>query len=626
MTTIKVAPVAKLNPRHKINLLKKGKLFHFNGSTCKLLLDIDIQKLCQGKWQTQQAPFYRIKIIGLPLLPFHVSDLDVVKAFSLLHLQETESDDVLYLLYQPELVQKYFRTEIYIQAFKRIVETFFLIRQNNSCDVGNVKVENEHVEKDLSVERLYSELRQAHFTYDKFVTKTADIEHPYLQVKLTQYQKDAVQWMLQREKFDDYFPSEFVKIERRWPVEGDNHHFYYNEKTLGLQTVKQKEYELPTGGILADEMGLGKTIEMLALILFNQRNLKSMKKYDHDEDTAANAKRSKLDFSDNLLEVKVKCMCGQAEHKNLIRCTKCFHSQHRRCVLKHWTGQTPIEEYICPDCWRNEPLTKSGATFIVSPKTIKMQWFNEIKKHIENGRLKVFIYEGFKKTGWISPVDMATYDIVLTEYSVIGAEIHFSGDYTRYNIRRRTPRLSPASPLTLIHWWRVCLDEAQMVESVYNNSAQMVQQMHTCHRWAVTGTPIQKSVNDLYGLVYFLNCEPYSQAPKWRELMHEFTKKGNIYPLISVLRKIMWRTCKTEEILAQIRVPPQTKITHYITQSDLERLFYNHVRTKYRTEFEKAAGRVDKTMTMSTMDQQSLKWVRISQVFIFIQACCYVFC
>lgn len=44
--------------------------------------------------------------------------------------------------------------------------------------------------------------------------------------------------------------------------------------------------------------------------------------------------------------------------------------------------------------------------------------------------------------------------------------------------------------------------------------------------------------------------------------------------MIEVLRKIMWRTCKTPEVLSQIQIPAQTELVHYVTMSDLETFFY----------------------------------------------------
>ena len=68
------------------------------------------------------------------------------------------------------------------------------------------------------------------------------------------------------------------------------------------------------------------------------------------------------------------------------------------------------------------------------------------------------------------------------------------------------------TPLTRLRWWRVCLDEAQMVESSHAPATAMAAQLQAQHRWAVSGTPLSHDARDLHGLLSFL------QAPK---LLHD---------------------------------------------------------------------------------------------------------
>lgn len=226
---------------------------------------------------------------------------------------------------------------------------------------------------------------------------------------------------------------------------------------------------------------------------------------------------------------------------------------------------------------------------------------------------QVLLYDGIKKTNWISPVDLAKYDLVLTDYETMGPEIRFV-DASKVQRVQRAPSLfiKPISPLLKLDWWRVCLDEAQMVQSGVTSAAQLVAELPAVHRWAITGTPIDKSFNDLFGLFCFLNFEPYTHGPTFRRMHHKYTA-GENDELVDILWRVMWRTCKTRAVLEEIAIPAQTEIVHYIAPSDLELYFYNEQFVScYQAFTEKANKLAEKQekLLLSDLSPHVLKLVR----------------
>lgn len=109
------------------------------------------------------------------------------------------------------------------------------------------------------------------------------------------------------------------------------------------------------------------------------------------------------------------------------------------------------------------------------------------------------------------------------------------------------------SPLTQIDWWRVVLDEAQMVENGVSNAAKVAQLIPRQNAWAVSGTPVIKDAKDLYGLLIFLRYQPYCLSTSlWERLVVHYR------PVFwQIFEDIALRHTK-DQIKDEILLPPQT--------------------------------------------------------------------
>ncbi|KAG0222698.1 hypothetical protein BGX31_008918 [Mortierella sp. GBA43] len=283
----------------------------------------------------------------------------------------------------------------------------------------------------------------------------------------------------------------------------------------------------PRGGILAEEMGLGKTVEMLALILLNRRKLDIS---ESDSDTFGTGlerhlSETSLNDSNRVVNKDVKASTGKA-------------------------------------------LIKSTATLIITPPSILHQWANEIENHAPS--LRVFIYNQ-QAHEQISAEQLAQYDVVITTYTVLSKEINFTNEFDRPRRHKRqyVPR---KSPFIQIEWWRVCLDEAQMIEGgTVSQAAAMAFLIPRVMSWAVSGTPIRRNVADLQSLLMFLNQEPIaSNKHLWRLL----TSTSFRSTFISNHQRIMHRFAK-KDVVQELALPPQLELAYGIHFTEIERTNYN---------------------------------------------------
>jgi len=157
-------------------------------------------------------------------------------------------------------------------------------------------------------------------------------------------------------------------------------------------------------------------------------------------------------------------------------------------------------------------MTPIKGTLIISPETIVKQWEAEIARHAP--LCTVFKYDGVaQQKDDLHKIDFGSFDIVLTTYETLRKELHYAQELRA--LRHPKKYMPKRTPLIEHYWWRVCLDEAQMIETPTAHAAQMALKLETRHRWCVTGTPVGRGLDDLYGLALFLRIDPFHTKSFW---------------------------------------------------------------------------------------------------------------
>ncbi|KAM0824599.1 hypothetical protein ACQ4PT_070098 [Festuca glaucescens] len=320
---------------------------------------------------------------------------------------------------------------------------------------------------------------------------------------------------------------------------------------------------------------------------------------------------------------RIECICGAASESSAykgiwIQCDICDAWQHADCV-----GYTPKEDltfdddnmlsncekgtmkskrrkratysiaeteesYICAVCLELAEAAQttifSRATLIVCPSPILAQWHSEITRHTRPGSLNIRIYEGARSLDSACNqrndlTEISTADVVLTTYDVLKEDL--SHDSDRHDGDRRFLRFQKRYPviptvLTRVHWWRLCLDEAQMVESSKTSVTEMAMRLNAQHRWCITGTPIQRRLDDLFGLLRFLRTSPFDTYRWWVDIIRDPYEKGDMIAMNythKFFKEIMWRSSKIH-VSRELKLPPQEECFSWLIFSSIEEYFY----------------------------------------------------
>lgn len=200
-------------------------------------------------------------------------------------------------------------------------------------------------------------------------------------------------------------------------------------------------------------------------------------------------------------------------------------------------------------------LFESGATLIITPTHLSPQWQSEISRHAPN--LRVLNYTGIqslnkKIAGDHDAEELLKYDIVLTTYNVLSKEIHYAEKPPERNFRHGKKHEPRRSPLVQIAWWRICLDEAQMIESGVTKAAIVARLIPRVNAWAVSGTPLKKNLEDLFGLLLFLGYQPFCDSKKFWSRVDKALFKD-------IINQIALRHTK-DMIRQELRLPPQKRV------------------------------------------------------------------
>ena len=167
---------------------------------------------------------------------------------------------------------------------------------------------------------------------------------------------------------------------------------------------------------------------------------------------------------------------------------------------------------------------------------------------------------------------------------VLQAEIHFAEDPPERNMRHARRFERKRSPLVQLEWWRICLDEAQMVESGVTTAARVACRLPRVHSWAVSGTPVRKNIEDLHGLLIFLRYRPLASNIKlWR---HIVSRQPGLFRLI--FANIALRHTKAQ-IRDELHLPPQKRVVLTMPFTAVEQQHYSTLfsdkRRPLRTDF-----------------------------------------
>ncbi len=199
-------------------------------------------------------------------------------------------------------------------------------------------------------------------------------------------------------------------------------------------------------------------------------------------------------------------------------------------------------------------------TLVVMPKSLLFNWEKEVEKFAP--QLKTYTF--YAATRDMKAAKKA--HLIFTTYAIMRIEIkQFKEQKFHY----------------------VILDESQNIKNIQAQTTKAAMLLNATHRLALSGTPIENNLGELYSLFRFLNPAMFGTLQKFNENYLTPIQKHNDKDAILQLRKKIYpfilRRLK-KDVLDDL--PDKIEQTLYIEMSDAQKKLYEERRAFYKAAIE----------------------------------------
>ena len=223
---------------------------------------------------------------------------------------------------------------------------------------------------------------------------------------------------------------------------------------------------------------------------------------------------------------------------------------------------------------------KKKKSIVIMPKSLIYNWENEIKKF--SPKLKVGVYYGINRDF----SSLKKVDVILTTYGTIRNDIE--------NLLEHKFDL-------------LILDESQNIKNINSQTTKAVLLLNAKKRVALSGTPIENNLLELYSLFRFLNPEMFGSVQRFTNSyilpIQKYSDTSTIEELKKKIYPFLLRRVK-KEVLEDL--PDKIEKLVYVDMNDEHRRFYEERRKYYYSLLEKntsSQGNFDKFFVLQAINE-----------------------
>jgi non-specific serine/threonine protein kinase len=207
---------------------------------------------------------------------------------------------------------------------------------------------------------------------------------------------------------------------------------------------------------------------------------------------------------------------------------------------------------------RNE---KRKPSLLVAPASLLANWRQEAERFAPDLRLSIFHHSETPKEKlafWErQPKFLLDSDLVVTSYALLGRKIDFFSEHD---------------------WRMVIIDEAQAIKNPATAQSRAVRKIKAHARLALTGTPIENRLLDIWALFDYLNPGLLGSARKFKSVIDHLEKRSQdqYRPVRRLISPYLLRRLKTDKNIIS-DLPDKTETTVHCWLSLAQAKIYNQI-------------------------------------------------
>ncbi|MBI4492117.1 MAG: DEAD/DEAH box helicase [Chloroflexi bacterium] len=219
---------------------------------------------------------------------------------------------------------------------------------------------------------------------------------------------------------------------------------------------------------------------------------------------------------------------------------------------------------------QGEPAQGQAPSLLICPTSVVGNWRRELARFAPG--LRVLVHHGAGRRKEAFAAEAAQHDVVISTYALLYRD---------------------EEALASVEWADVVLDEAQNIKNAATKAAQVARKLAARWRAALTGTPVENRLSDLWSIFQFLNPGYLGSAEAFRKRFALPIERAHDEPTTARLKTLVTpfilRRVKTDRAVIQ-DLPEKNEMKVYCTLTREQATLYEAVVQESLREIEESEG------------------------------------